>query len=52
VLNIIVPALLGALAFILWIAMMIVASQNKIYKLPFVGDYAENGPIKPDFIKI
>ena len=33
--------MLSALAFILWIAMMLVASQNKIYKLPFVGDYAE-----------
>ncbi len=25
----------------IWIAMMLVASQNKMYKLPFVGDYAE-----------
>ncbi len=41
VVGTIVSALLGALAFILWIAMMLVASQNKMYKLPFVGDYAE-----------
>lgn len=33
--------LLSALSFILWIAMMVLASQNKMYKLPLVGDYAE-----------
>ena len=41
VVGVIVSSLVGALAFILWIVMMVVASQNKYYKLPFVGDYAD-----------
>ena len=41
VIHIVLTPILGALAFILWIAMMMVAAQNKIYKLPWAGALAE-----------
>ncbi len=33
--------LLGAFSFILWVVLMVVASQGKKYKLPWSGDLAE-----------
>ncbi|REE78604.1 putative membrane protein [Paenibacillus taihuensis] len=33
--------LLAPLSFILWIALMLLALQGKRYKLPFIGNYAE-----------
>lgn len=36
-----VNIIVGVIGFILWLSMMMVASQNKKYKLPYAGDYAE-----------
>ncbi|SEN47872.1 DUF4870 domain-containing protein [Paenibacillus sp. OV219] len=33
--------LLAPLSFILWIALMLLALQGKRFKLPFIGNYAE-----------
>jgi uncharacterized membrane protein len=41
VIHVFMIPLLGAFAFIVWIAMMVVASQGKKYKLPWSGDLAE-----------
>ena len=34
--------LVGVLMFVLWIVMMVKAYQGEMYKLPIVGDIAEN----------
>jgi uncharacterized membrane protein len=38
----IINGIIGALAFILWIVLMVMAVQGKKYKLPWAGDKAEN----------
>jgi uncharacterized membrane protein len=37
----IISGIIGALAFILWIVLMVTAVQGKKYKLPWAGDQAE-----------
>ena len=37
----IIGGLVGALAFILWIVLIVTAAQGKKYKLPWAGDQAE-----------
>lgn len=37
----IIPTIIGVLMFVLWIVLMIKAYQNKMFKLPLVGNYAE-----------
>jgi uncharacterized membrane protein len=39
--GIVFNSIFGVVGFILWIALMVLASQNKKYLLPVVGDYAE-----------
>jgi uncharacterized membrane protein len=39
--GLVFSAILGALAFILWIVLMVLASQEKKYKVPVAGQYAE-----------
>lgn len=41
VIGIIFGAIIWAVTFILWIALMVLASQEKRYKLPWAGDLAE-----------
>jgi len=41
ILGLIVNILLGILAFVLWIFLMVKASQGQRYKLKWAGDYAE-----------
>jgi uncharacterized membrane protein len=41
VVGVILNALLGVLALILWIVLMVQAYQGKMYKLPVAGDIAE-----------
>ena len=41
VLNLIINILLGILAFVLWIFLMVKASQGECYKLKWAGDFAE-----------
>ena len=41
IIGIIVNAIVGVAAFILWLFLIIQASQNKKYKLPYAGEYAE-----------
>ncbi|MCJ7606030.1 MAG: hypothetical protein MUO19_08380 [Dehalococcoidales bacterium] len=36
-----VSVIVGIIGFIIWVSMMVMASQNKMYKLPYAGDYAE-----------
>ncbi len=40
--GVVLAYLIGLLAFILWIVLMIKAYQHEMYKLPVVGDLAEN----------
>src|SRR4030042_1845646 len=37
----IIGTLIGILAFVLWLVLMVMASQDKKYKLPVAGDLAE-----------
>jgi len=39
--GIVINAIVGAAGFVLWLVLIIQASQNKKYKLPYAGDYAE-----------
>ena len=39
--GIVFGAIIGVVGFILWIALMVLASQEKKYKLPWSGDLAE-----------
>ena len=39
--GVVINAIVGAAGFILWIFLIIQASQNKKYKLPYAGEYAE-----------
>jgi uncharacterized membrane protein len=39
--GIVFSSLIGAVAFILWILLMVMASQDKKYKVPVAGDLAE-----------
>jgi len=41
ILGLIVNIILGVLAFVLWIFLMVKASQGERYKLKWAGDYAE-----------
>ena len=41
ILNVIIYVLLGILAFVLWIFLMVKASQGQRYKIKWAGDYAE-----------
>jgi uncharacterized membrane protein len=34
-------AVIGAVAFILWLVLIVTASQDKKYKMPWAGDMAE-----------
>jgi uncharacterized membrane protein len=36
-----ISSLLSIATFVLWIALMVLALQGRIYKLPVVGDFAE-----------
>ena len=36
-----VGIIVGIIGFIIWVSMMVLASQDKMYKLPYAGDYAE-----------
>ena len=41
VLNVILPIILAPLSFILWLWLMYKAYQGQMYKLPWVGGFAE-----------
>ena len=41
IIGIFFGAIIGAIAFILWVALMVLASQEKKYKLPWAGELAE-----------
>ena len=41
ILNIIVGVIVGVAAFVAWIALMVLASQEKKYKVPIAGELAE-----------
>ncbi|MNJ69473.1 Chloroplast import component protein (Tic20) [compost metagenome] len=36
-----VSFLVGALSFVLWIVLMLLALQGKWFKVPYLGDFAE-----------
>ena len=36
-----ISIIVWVIGFIIWLSMMMLASQNKMYKLPYAGDYAE-----------
>jgi len=38
----IISGLVGLLAFVLWIVLMVKAYQGQMYKLPVIGDLADN----------
>ncbi|MDQ6421911.1 hypothetical protein RB620_21005 [Paenibacillus sp. LHD-117] len=42
IIGLIVPLIITPLTFILWIALMLLALQGKMFKLPFIGDWAED----------
>jgi uncharacterized membrane protein len=37
----IISGLVGILAFVLWIILMVMAYQGKMFKLPVIGDLAD-----------
>ncbi|MHA7964987.1 DUF4870 domain-containing protein [Paenibacillus sp. CAU 1782] len=41
VINLISSFILGPLTFILWIALMLLALQGKMFKIPYIGDWVE-----------
>lgn len=40
-LGLAVNVIVGIIGFVIWVSMMVLASQNKMYKLPYAGNYAE-----------
>ncbi|REK72005.1 DUF4870 domain-containing protein [Paenibacillus paeoniae] len=41
IIGLLVSFILTPLTFILWIALMLLALQGKLFKLPYIGDWAE-----------
>ena len=37
----VINGLVGIVAFVLWVFLMVQAFQGKMYKLPFIGDWAD-----------